>query len=208
MCGGGDKPKQTAEEKELGRIAVERWNDYQVRFKPIEDQYINDVQMTDSDFNQVRGSTATSVQQAFSGAETDLTNNLFASGVDPSSGAFIDALDGVSQDRGLSLGTGINEAENAVDNAHVQGLQNVVAMGQGQATQAIDGMGQMAGNATNEAINRSNNSFQERSAGLQLAGTVAGAGTAMYMNSPSSATPDSSSQFYREPNYIANAVGK
>jgi len=182
MSKGGKTPKETAEERELGRIAVERWNDYQTRFKPIEDQFIEDVQMTDSDFNQVRGSTATSVQQNFSEVENSLKDNLFVKGVDPSSDAYIDALDDVSQDRALSLGTGVNEAEVAVDNAHLKGLQSVVAMGQGQATEALDGLGAIAGDATNEAINRSKKSFQNRSAGLQLVGTVAGGATAGYMN--------------------------
>jgi len=46
----------------------------------------------------------------------------------------------------------------------------------------VAGFGQMAGNATNDAINRSTNSFNNKTAGLNLVGNVAGAGTAMYMN--------------------------
>lgn len=186
MCGGGsDTPEQTPEEKVLGQIAVDKWNDYQVRFKPIEDQFKHDVQMTESDFSQARGNANTAVQQGFSVAEDNLQDNIFMNGLDPSSGAFIKAMDGISMDRGLSLGTGLNEAEHSVDNRHVQGLQNVVAIGQGQSASAMNGLGEIAGNATNEAINRANNSFKNRSAGLNLVGNVAGAGTAYYMNGSS-----------------------
>lgn len=183
MGKGSDKPRETAEEAELGRIAIEKWNDYQVRFKPIEDQYINDIQRTESDYSEARGSAATSVQQAFGQAEDNLQNNIFMNGLDPSSGAFIKAMDGISADRGLSLGTAINEAEMGVDNQHVKGLQNIVAIGQGQSAEAMQGMGNLAGEATQTAINRANNSFNNRAAGLNAVGQVAGMGANAYMNS-------------------------
>jgi hypothetical protein len=190
--GGGKEPSETAEERELGRIAVERWNDYQIRFKPIEDEYIQAVQRTPSDYSEARGAAVATTHQAFGQAENKLQGNMFAAGLDPSSGQFIRAMDGVSQDKGLSMGTGVNEAEQAVDNAHVQGLQSVVQMGQGQAFEAMDGMGEIAGMATDDAIQRANRSFQNRQAGLQLVGTIAGAGASHYMNA--STTPDLGAQ--------------
>lgn len=182
MCGGSDAPKQTAEEAELGRIAIDQWNDYQVRFKPIEDQYINDVQVTDSDYSHARSAGNTAVMQAFGQAEENLANNIFMNGLDPSSDSFVKTMDGLSLDRGLSAGASANEAELAVDNANIKGLQNVVAMGQGQSAEAQAGLSGIAGDATNDAINRSRESFNNRSAGLQLVGTAAGIGTAHYMN--------------------------
>lgn len=183
MCGGGsDTPKESAEERELGRIAIEKWNDYQVRFKPIEDQFIQDVQRTDSDYTEARGNANAAVQQAFGQAEGNLADNIFMNGLDPSSGAFQKTMDGISADRGLSMGTAVNEAEMGVDNQHVKGLQNVVAIGQGQSAEAMQGMGNLAGQATNDAINRANNSFNNRAAGLQAVGTVAGMGTNYMMN--------------------------
>lgn len=206
MCGGGgDSPEQTPEERELGRIAVERWNDYQIRFKPLEDKFIQEVQRTPSDFAEARGNAATAVQQSFGQAEGSLKDKLFTTGVDPSSSQFVGAMDGLSTDRALSMGTGINEAELAVDNAHLQGLQNVVQMGQGQAMESINGLGNVAGNATQDAINRANRSFQNRQAGLSLVGNVAGAGTSAYLNRSAPVT-DTNSQFYMEPDYIQNSM--
>lgn len=206
MCGGGDDgPKQTPEERELGRIAIERWNDYQTRFRPVENEYIEAVQMNDTDFDQVRASTASSVQQGFNPAEIDLTNNLFAKGMNMESSQFGGALDDFAIDRAVSLGTGLNEAELAVDTAHLKGLQNVVAMGQGQAMESINGLGHMAGDATRDAIDRSVRSYQDKQAGLQLVGQVAGAGMSYGMNQmPSVNTQGQSQPLYNNPAYVKN----
>lgn len=187
MCGGGgsERPDQTAEERELGRIAIERWNDYQRRFVPVENEFIESVQKTDSDFEAARGSAAAGAQQAFAGAEDKLKNNLFANGLTPDSGRFQAAMNGIGEDRSLSMGTGLNETETAMEAQHLKGLQSVVQMGQGQAGEALDGMGNVAADATRESIDRANRSFQNRQAGLNLAGTVAGAGTHYAMNRPS-----------------------
>lgn len=182
MSGGDNEVEQTPEERELGKIAIERWNDYQTRFVPVENEYIQAVQKTDSDFSEARGRTASAVQQAFAPAEGNLTDNLFAQGATPDSGRFMSAYEGMGQDRGLSLGTGLNETDMAVDNQHLAGLQNVVRMGQGQAAESLDGMGRVAADATMDSINRANRSFDNRQAGLHLAGTVAGAGTHAYTN--------------------------
>ncbi|KZZ72400.1 hypothetical protein A3765_28530 [Oleiphilus sp. HI0130] len=180
--GGSEGPSQTPEEAELGKIAVERWNDYQRRFKPVENQFIEDVQANESHYDHALGATNTAVQQNFSQAEGDLKGNIFASGVDPSSSQFTDVLAGLSLDRGLTVGTGLNETEMSVDNRHLKGLQTVVQMGQGQATDALQGYGSIAGDATRDAIDRSYRSFQDKQAGLELAGTVAGAGYHAYSN--------------------------
>lgn len=192
MGKGAKEPGQTEEERVLGQIAVERWNDYQIRLKPMEDAFIKDVRMTESDFDQARGAASTTVQQAFEDTGKRLEGNLFAAGLDPSSMQFNKATSGLSLDRALSTGTAINEADFAVDNADLQGLQSVVQMGQGQAMSAIDGLGSVAGRATETAINRANRSFQNRQAGLHLVGTVAGAGASHYMNAGT--TPDLGAQ--------------
>lgn len=198
----GNDVEQTPEERELGLIATERWNDYQRRFVPVENEYIQSVQKTDSDFSEARGQTASAVQQSFAPAEDGLADNLFAQGITPDSGKFTAASEGLGRDRGLSMGTGLNETDVAVDNQHFQGLQNVVQMGQGQAADAVTGMGNVAADATRDSIARANTSYQNRQAGLHLAGTVAGAGTHAYTNRspglpPSSGTTTSYGSFDR-----------
>ncbi|MDF0750274.1 hypothetical protein NLU14_08530 [Marinobacter sp. 71-i] len=203
MCGGSDKPEQTEEEKELGRIAVERWNDYQTRFVPIENQFIEAVQTSDSDFESARGSANASVQQAFGDAEDNLTDTLTANGITPDSGRFRAAMDGIGEDRSLSLGTGLNETEMAVDNRGLKGLQSVVQMGQGQATDSISGMGTVAADATRDSIDRANRSFENRQAGLHLAGTVAGAGTQAMTGAPGLNTQGQTTPLYGNSAYVS-----
>lgn len=184
MCGGGaEGPKQSPEEKALGELSIERWNDYQSRFRPVEDQFIKDVQITDSDYSQARGQASTAVQQSFDNAEKGLTTNLMMKGHDPSSNSFVDAVDDISLDRGLSMGAALNETNNAVDEKHVKGLQTVVAMGQGQATDSMKGLSDIAYDATRDSLNRAQTSFDQQSAGRQLVGQAMGLGTSAYLNS-------------------------
>lgn len=204
MGGGPDDPEQTPEERALGEIAVKRWNDYQERFVPVENEYIEAVQKTDSDFSEARSRTASAVQQNFAPAEDDLRDNLFAQGLSPDSGKAVTMMNRFGQDRGLSMGTGLNETDVAVDNQHIQGLQNVVQMGQGQAAESLGGMGRVAADATQDSIDRSNRSFQNRQAGLHLAGNVAGAGTQAYLNR----TPAMNTQGQQRPLYDNTAYVK
>lgn len=179
MCGGGQTSiPQTPQEKALGDIAVQRWNDYQSRFVPIENQLIHQVQQTSGNYDQVRGQSNASVQQAFAPKQAGLENNLFAQGITPGSGHFINTLASMGRDRALSQGTGQNEANLAVDNNYLKNMEGLVQMGQGQAATAISGLGSAAGRATNNAITRANTSFRNHQAALQLGGQVAGMGAA------------------------------
>ncbi len=63
------------------------------------------------------------------------------------------------------------------ENQQVQGLQNIVAMGQGDAGQAQAGLSTVASYAQSDARSEAVQSFNRRSANLQLLGQVAGAGT-------------------------------
>lgn len=177
MCGGGDdRPDQTPEERMLGEIAVEKWNDYESRFKPIEDEFIADSRMTNSDYSQARGQSNSAVQQSFNNAEASLDMSAATSGVNPSSSSYINAVDDLSIDKAVSTGAAINEADDAVSDADIAGLKNVVAMGQGQSIEATGGLSDIAIDATEKAINRANNSYSSRKAGAELAGMVLGAG--------------------------------
>lgn len=91
----------------------------------------------------------------------------------------------------------------AVDNRGLQGLQSVVQMGQGQASDSIDGMGTVAADATRDSIDRATRSFENRQAGLHLAGTVAGAGTQAMTSGPGLNTQGQNRPIYGNSAYVS-----
>ncbi|WP_019558467.1 hypothetical protein [Thioalkalivibrio sp. ALE12] len=180
--GGSNEIEPTAEEKQLSRIAVDRWNDYQTRLAPYEDQYMQHVQKTPGDHQQARGQAAVATEQAFAPARDELQGNLFAAGAKPGSGAHNLGMGQMRQDQAHVQGVGAGESHLGTQAAHMAGLQNIVNMGQGQAAEAQAGMSQVASSAAQDASHRANMAMQKRQGRQQLAGTLMGAGTRYGMN--------------------------
>ena len=185
MSGGSsdNEVEPTAEEEELAEIAVERWNDYQTRLLPYENQYIQQVQKTPGDHQQARGQAAVATEQQFAPARDELQGNLFAAGAKPGSGSHAVGMGQMRQDQAHIQGVGAGESHMGTQNAHMAGLQNIVNMGQGQAADAQAGLSHVAASAAQDASHRANMAMQKRAGRQQVAGTLMGAGTRYGMNS-------------------------
>jgi hypothetical protein len=189
--GGGDnKVKDTPEQRHLAKVAAEKWNFAQEELAPLENAYMESVgQMTDPGKTSfIRGRTMQSlgrVQPQLSGQASD---QMTQAGIDPSSGRYQQEMSGIADDIGAGGGETLGRAQFEQQNEQVKGLQNIVAMGQSEATQAQQGISGLAQQASQDAIGDATNRFNRRSANLQLLGTVAGAGTRYGLNSGGSST--------------------
>ncbi len=180
--GGGDnKVKPTAEENALGEIAVERWNDYQTRLRPYEDQYMESVQRSAGDHTQARGQATAATAMSFEDPRQETESGLMKRGVGPGSGAAVMEMGGLDSQQAQVQGAGATEAHQATTAQHMQGLQNVVNLGQGQADMAQTGMGQVASGAASDAQHRAQMAMQESASNQQFAGNLAGMGTSYAM---------------------------
>ena len=179
--GGGDNTvEDTPEQRQLAAVAAEKWNFAQERLAPLEDAYMESVgEMTDAGrMSYIRGRTMQSQQQAGSDLRQQAGQQLQQGGIDPSSGRYQGAMSGLSLDTAQAGGETLGRAQFEQENQQVTGLQNIVAMGQGEATQAQTGLAGLADQAAADARQSSANQFNRRQANLQLLGQVAGAGTA------------------------------
>ncbi len=173
MSGGKDKDvKETAEEKEVARIGMEKWKRYQEVFVPIENKFIGKITdqkqyrtdagreasaSTQSVFNQVRERLSRSSGGA------GLGSGKFAMGSTGGGDATVDALAKV-------------DARNTADDQQVRGLQGALAIGRGQGEDAISGLSDTARIAGADAIDRARADADRREGMGELFGTVAGAG--------------------------------
>lgn len=186
--GGGDTTvKDTPEQRQLAQVAAEKWNFAQEKLAPLENAYMESVgDMTNAgNMSYIAGRTMQSQQQAVSEASEQAGMQLSQAGIDPSSGRAQSAMSGIALGGASAGGETLGRAQFEQENQQVRGLQNIVAIGQGQAGQAQQGLSSIASQSAVDARQTAANRFNRRSANLQLLGQVAGAGTANYLNQPS-----------------------
>lgn len=181
MCfgGGGDnKIEETADQRELAEIGLEQFDQYMAMYPDVENQFFEDVERmnTSQSYERGAGYAATNVSSAYSDANQDMVNSLTRSGVNPNSGTFTQAINTSASDEGTARFNNANQTQQAIQDSYLQGKSNIVSMGQGLETQAIQGMGNIAAESGRNAINDAYRSY-DKSAGKRAAiATGVGAG--------------------------------
>lgn len=190
MSGGGDTEiKDTPEQKALAKVAAEEWNYAQEVLAPLQDLYMKQVDEFNSQERKdfVTGRANIGAQNAIGQGSSELVTNATANGLDLGSGKFKSALSESVTDTASIGGEVASRGLMDIERGKVNGLQNVVAIGAGQETQAISGMTDIAALSAQTARSDAYNAFNRNSANLQTLGTIAGAGANYYMNSTPSA---------------------
>lgn len=176
--GGSGRVKETPEERVLAQIALERWNDYQTRFLPLENRLFGEVRSTEGEYAQASGFANAASAQAFDRNEPMIRKALFGSGARAGSGQFMDALSEQAANEVLSEGMNQVDTQQGVADQEVRGLQNVAALGRGQAGTAQALQSGAASQAGRQAQVDAQISLQNGLNRQQGLGTVAGIGTA------------------------------
>lgn len=184
MSGGGGSTeiKDTPQQKALTSIAARRFNLYQQYYVPLENQYISEVQNLTSvgKFQDVEGVVSASLNPEFQNARKMVSNNLIQQNVDPGSGKFQSAMSSVSQAQGRGMGLGAASGLSGQVDRYYQGMQNIVAMGQGQAGQAMSGLGDIAQFSGQVARAQAQGDMSEYMGKQEMAGTALGTGLGIY----------------------------
>lgn len=179
--GGGSnkRPDDSQDEKELARIAGERWQSYQNTYVPAENKYIDEMRNYDNPqrMEQMTRMAATGTRDAFSEAIQSDINTMTSAGINPNSGTFKQAIHDRGTDMASTEAANTTKTQQAVQDQKVQGLQNVVGMGMGQSTTAMAGMTDVAAASAADAEQKAIKSFNNDSASKQTVGMIAGAGT-------------------------------
>jgi len=175
------KPDESPEARALAEVAAQRFNRYKEVFAPLEDQYIADVfDVRDpSNYEMAGGIASAAFQPEFQKANENLAGQMFQQGVDPNSGAFQQNSAALRRAAAVKQGLGVGAAKIDNTNRFYQGLQGIIQMGQGQASDAISGMGNIAETAEERARTKAAAAF-ETGAALR-SGVAAGIG---YVASP------------------------
>lgn len=189
MSGGGGRKsdntiKDTPEQRHAAQVAAEKWNFAQQNLAPLEDQYMANVEDMDSEgrMSYIRGRTNQSSMGGLSQGLQQVGQQLGQAGVNPNSGRWQGTQADLAEQSAQRGGETMGRAQFQQRAEKIKGMQNIVAMGAGEATQAQAGLSDIASVSARDARNDATNSFNRRSANLQLLGAAAGAATNYGMN--------------------------
>lgn len=185
MSGKGSTPdplQETKAEQEFARVAIEQFNDYQTRFRPLEDQLMARVHTTDGMIDQGRGRAGSATQQQFSAARQQVNDGLASRGLAPNSGAYQGAMEELGRSGALSGGMNMAGAEQSLVDQERYGLMGVTQIGRGQSGTALQMMGQQASMSQQQAASDASAALNKSLANQQLIGQIAGSGTAVALH--------------------------
>jgi hypothetical protein len=171
--GGGTKPKDHPEERTLAEIGEEQWAEYKSTYIPIENQWMARVQKLDdpnqhalaqglasSEFKQANRDTLNNTQMASSAGDA------FRRG-----GDFARAASTANNAAQIS-----NRASLGVTDRYIRGAESIVGVGQGQATEGLQGLSDVAEQAVQGRIDNSKNRYEREQGKRTMYGALAGGG--------------------------------
>jgi hypothetical protein len=101
---------------------------------------------------------------------------MTSAGINPNSGLFKRELTKLDEKKKQAKSDMMNQAQVSQQNRYTGGLQNIVAMGQGQEAQTTSGLGDLASMANQRSRNDRSIDARERYGNQQAAGGLVGAG--------------------------------
>lgn len=180
----GDAPsvKETKEEQALAEVAQKKWQYYQDNYKPLEAEYMQQVDNLDSGgaYDFASGTASSATTAAFTGARDRMAQDLQSAGVNPNSGKYKFGLAGLADAEASSSADSKARALTSQQDEYVTGLSNVSAMGRGQATNAQAGLSDLAQSANTKAASDAGNAWNGKAATINAAGSLFGAGAHEY----------------------------
>ena len=132
---------------------------------------------TTQQYDQAAGLAAVPVESEFTQAALNTAEAMTGAGINPNSGLFKAELEKVDRKKAEAKADNINQVQVGQQNRYVQGLQNIVKMGQGAEASAVQGMGALADMSGQRAYENARSNVMNRNANRQVAGQVIGAGT-------------------------------
>lgn len=153
---------------QLAAIAEERWKNYKEKYIPIQNEWIKNVQDLDSKayHNQASGLVSNEIKMQ----SGPITQGLASSTIGHRFGAgnYINQASAISQAG--------NKANLGVTNRYLNGMGDVIAQGQGQASTTISGLANLAGQSVDAQIQNDQNAMTRKQDQLNTYGALMGAG--------------------------------
>jgi hypothetical protein len=185
--GGSNKVDETPQQKAFAKVAMQKWADYGQKYRPYENKFMRDVDRlnTENSYQQASDVASVPVESEFTGAVMNTATQMTSAGLNPNSGKFQEELNKIDRKKQQVKADVQNQAQIGQQDRYVSGVQNIVRMGQGQSTQAMQGLGDVASMANQRANADANVSAQNRYGTQQAVGATVGGATRYGLNQSS-----------------------
>lgn len=178
--------QETPQQRAMVERAQLQLKDYKTRWLPLQQRMSKQIMEMGEQGSVARdraqGRAATESTARFHKAGGALEKSLSSGGSGPGSSRFNLAVTGMGEDQATSRSSGMLIADQAVDDAYIQGLGALTALGRGEKAQANQGLSNLAAMSGQRAAQDAQMSLQEQMGYAQMAGQVAGVGMGQMMN--------------------------
>jgi hypothetical protein len=193
MGGKSSDVKETPAQRAAMEYAVKKFADYKQRYLPLQmrmAEQIKDMKAFDSgERMRARGRASTETAARFSQAQSGLESALTASGAGPGSSKFKLATTGMGDDLATAQSMGLTSADQAIDNAYVEGLTALQSIGQGKDAAVSNAIDRQAAMSAQEAQFGAEMAARNRAGNRELVGTALGYGLSRAMPGPNTPAP-------------------
>lgn len=178
--------EETETQKELAKIAQEKWDIAKETLQPLEDMMVADVSkgITAAERETAQGAVGSAHQSQFGEAQTQTIKQLSAAGVDPTSGKAQSTLSDLATSAGVSRAAGESGAEAGLQSKQMQEEMNLINVGAGEAAGAQQGMMDVTGREAQRAMQSAQTEMAENQATQELVGTLGGLAAGYYGSKP------------------------
>jgi hypothetical protein len=181
MSGKQEGVKETLQQKALAEVAMKQMADYRKRWAPLQRQLAEQITSAGAPDSRERrkaaGKASTDSAVQFDGAQGQVTDTL-ASRTGLGSSRTKLAIASGGDDQATSRALGLAGTDQAIDDAYMQGLSALTAIGRGERAGAVQGLSQIADISGRQARADAETSLGRRMGNAQLVGQVAGFGLA------------------------------
>ncbi|EBP4585636.1 hypothetical protein VH79_20940 [Salmonella enterica] len=175
--GASGEIKETSQQKAQAEISNKQWQLYKDKLRPQENIFMGKVDNLndESKYQNLAGTTNLGYQKQFGEARQQTASQLAAAGVDPGSGKFQGAMDGLESDQATGQIDTTSRAQTSQADKYIAGLQDVVALGSGQKADALQGYNSLAENSLQKAGSDAQAAYVRRQGNSSLVGAGLGA---------------------------------
>ena len=177
MCGGGgDDPKEQESKLALAQQAANALQRYGEVFVPLENMFISDTKamFEDGASDQAMAAAQNQTSAIYEQGFNDMRGAQFQAGLDPMSGRAQGESNALREAQARGMGLAGSDAGLGYTDAAYQGLGNVIAMGQGIQTQAVEGNIDRMQSSLDRAGAAAQADFAKSQSLASIAGTGAG----------------------------------
>jgi hypothetical protein len=172
--GGSDKgltPKDHPEERELAKIAKEQWEEYQSKYVPLENEWMESVARYDDPaaHERARGLALSEFRHANPNTFSDMQDSIGAGSAYRGTGGFGDTLKTINNASQVA-----NKASLGVTDRYARGMESVIGIGQGVATGGLQGLTDVAESAVQGRIDNLQNRYEWEQGKRASAGAFVG----------------------------------